>query len=191
MTALRVFLEPLTQHYEQDRLFEQHPYGDYHAPFLRVRELFAEHGIEVHTADLLLDRDYAADLNVYFSLGNLHNYKRFIARDDTILSALFHMEAPIIHPSTYRNTPEASRYFERIYSFTTPDALEPFGCAGLAFAQFRIPEPHDGVLDRLWSRQPRKFLTMISQNRRPPLSWNELYSERPRALEHFQPHRFD
>ena len=152
---------------------------------MRVQEVFREYGIDVHTADFLLNGRYTADQNVYFALGNVSNYKKVAVRDDSILSGLFHLEAPIIHPSTYRATREASAYFSRVYSFTTPDALEPFDCAGLAFTQFRIPAPRDAVIDEYWDRQPRKFLTMISQNRRPPLSWNELYSERPRALEHF------
>ena len=132
MSGVRVFLDPISPHFAEDRLFEQHPHGDFHAPYMRVQEVFREYGIDVHTADFLLNGRYTADQNVYFALGNVSNYKKVAVRDDSILSGLFHLEAPIIHPSTYRATREASAYFSRVYSFTTPDALEPFDCAGLA-----------------------------------------------------------
>ena len=183
-----VFLDPITHHFEHDRLFEQHPYGDFHAPFLHAKRMLEARGYPVHTADRLLAGEYARDVNVYFALGNIRNYRRLAARGDTILSGLFHFEAPIIHPTTYRETPEASRYFKRIYSFSTPDALAPFGCGGVTLRKFMIPEPYDGIHDGfedLWSRGDRKFLCMISQNKLPNLWYQELYTERLRLLEHF------
>lgn len=183
-----VFLDPITQHYERDRLFEQHWYGDFHAPFLHAKEALEAHGFAVHTADYLLDGEREGAINLYFALGNIRNYRRLAERGDVILSGLFHLEAPIVHPTTYRTTPDASRFFKRIYSFSTPEALAPFGCAGLSFRKCMIPEPYDGrepQFEELWRRKDRKFLCMISQNKLPNLSWNELYTERLRLLEHF------
>ena len=145
-------------------------------------------GYHVHTADYLLSEERVYDLNVYFALGNVRNYRRIEKREDTIPSALFHFEAPIIHPTTYRETPAASRVFKRVYSFSTPEALAPFGCGRVKLEPFRIPEPYDGFderFDALWRRRDRKFLCMISQNKLPNLDYRELYTERLRLLEHF------
>ncbi len=187
MTAngISVFLGPITQHFGRDRLFEQHPYGDYHTPFLRVRETFAEYGIPVHSADLLANGEAGSDVNAYFALGTLASYKTLAERSDVHLSGLFHFEAPIVHPSTYRGTPEAARYFNRVYSFSTPQGLAPFGCGDVALEKFCIPQPFDEVFDELWKRRDRKFLALVSQNKLPVLDYNELYTERLRALEHF------
>jgi hypothetical protein len=150
--------------------------------------VFAERGIDVHTADFLLRGEKRAATNLYFALGTIRNYRRVAERQDAILSGLFHFEAPIVHPTTYRETPSASRFFKRVYSFSTPEALAYFGCAGLSFRKFMIPEPYDGIDDRferLWSRGDRKFLCMITQNKLPTLDYHELYTERLRLLEHF------
>jgi hypothetical protein len=188
MTQTTVFLDPITHHFEKDRLFDQHPYGDYHAPFLHVKRTLEARGFRVHTADHLLASPRTLERHVYFALGNVTNYKAVAARGDTILSGLFHFEAPIIHPTTYRETPAASRVFRRVYSFSTPEALAPFGCGEMRFHKFMIPEPYDGIEDgfeALWQRRDRKFLCMISQNKLPNLYLNELYTERLRLLEHF------
>lgn len=188
MTGVQVFLDPITPHFEGDRLFEQHPYSDFHNQWVHVRDVFERRGIPVHTADSLVSGERGGDVNVYFAIGTIRNYMKLAPRDDVVLSGLFHFEAPIVHPTTYRETPEASKYFKRVYSFSTPEALAPFGCAGLRFRKFMIPEPYDGrepKFEELWKRKDRKFLCMISQNKLPNLYWKELYTERLRLLEHF------
>lgn len=186
--GVTVFLDPITHHFEHDRLFAQHPYGDFHAPFLHAKELLERHGYSVHTGDYLVAGQHLGDVNIYFALGNVRNYRRVCQRTDTIPSGLFHFEAPIIHPSTYRETPEASKVFRRVFSFSTTEALAPFGCADLTLRKFMIPEPYDGVQDgfeELWRRGDRKFLCMISQNKLPNMWYRELYTERLRLLEYF------
>lgn len=185
-SELAVFIEPITRHFRADRLFAPLGIaGSYHEPYLAVREALGARSIPVHTADLLLSGERGAALNLYFSMGNLENYRQLARRDDVVLSGLFHIEAPIIHPSTYRRTADASKVFRRIFSFSTPEALSEFGCAGLTFQRYCIPEPYDGVLPQLWANRDRRFLTIISQNKRPPLANNELYTERLRVIEHF------
>ena len=182
-----VFLDPITQHFRRDRLFGGGRAGHHSGPYEHVRDVFASRGIDVHTADYLLRGEHVAERNMYFSFGNLRNYKSLVGRNDVVLSGFFHIEAPIIHPTTYRDTPEASEFIRRIYSFSTPEALAPFGCGGMTFRSYRIPEPYHGIdgYEELWSRRDRKFLCMISQNKQPKLSYNELYTERLRLLEHF------
>jgi hypothetical protein len=186
--SVGVFLDPITQHFAEDRLFEQHHYGDYHMPFLRSKEALEARGYHVHTADYLVSGEIGYDVNVYISQGNLTNYRKLAERDDVIRSALFHFESPIVHPSTYRKTPAAAPYFRRIYSFTTPQELEPFGCGDLELEEFRIPSPYAGFderFDELWQRRDRKFLCMINQNKLPNHHYRELFTERLVILEHF------
>lgn len=187
--TVALFLDPVTQHFAEDRLFGAHPYGEYNAPFIHVKQVFEARGMPVHTADFLLRDTYTAATNVYFSIGNVRNYRRVVDRGDTILSGLFQIEAPIIHPSTYRETPEASRWFRRVYSFSTPEALQPFGCGNVRLCRYFIPQPYDGIVEdgfeELWHRRDRRFLCMISQNKLPVLDYRELYTERLRLLAHF------
>jgi len=122
---------------------------------------------------------------VYFSMGIMSNYRELARRGDVVLSGLFTFEAPIVQPSTYRGLREASRYFKRIFSYTTGDALARYGCAGLKFTRFCIPYTHSRVFDELWRREERKFLTLLNYNRLCRRSWHELYTERLRALEFF------
>lgn len=181
-----VFIEPITHHFAEDRLFYPAAhYGTHHEPFAAVREAFKPHGIPVHTADRLRDGSVRADTNVYFSIGNARHYRRLAKREDVVLSSFFHFEAPIVHPSVYRETPRLARAFQRVYSFSTPQALAPFGCGGVRLESFRIPEPRGEVIEELWSRGERRFLTMISQNKRAMRSTNEIYTERLRAFEYF------
>ncbi|MBI4454512.1 MAG: hypothetical protein HY644_01290 [Acidobacteria bacterium] len=106
-------------------------------------------------------------------------------RKDTVLSSFFAFEAPIVEPSLYTKLPEISRYFRRVYSYSTAQALQPFVCRDVSLLQFHIPQAYDDVFEHLWRKEDRKFLTMINSNKLPRLYRQELYQERLRALQHF------
>jgi len=188
VTDISVFVEPVTHHFLRNELFNpksRHNIDGAHAPYFYLRDLFQAQGIEVNTGDYLVRGEKTNRLNVYFSLGIIKNYRELAERKDVILSSFFTMEAPIVAPSNYRELPRISRYFRRIYSYTTPEALTRYGCKGLTFEPFCIPYPYDGPLEQLWSRTDRKFLVMLNYNRLCRRSWQELYTERLRALEYF------
>ncbi len=183
-----LFIDPVSHHFLRDELFNPRSPANRdncHAPYFHLREVFESKGIEVHTADFLMSGERVSGANVYFSFGCLSNYEALSKRKDTILSGFISIEAPSTQPSVFRALPRVSRYFKRVYSYTTGDAVARFGCAGLQFRKFFIPQPYDRVFDHLWSRQDRQFLTLISSNRLPRIDWNELYTERHRALEYF------
>lgn len=189
---IAVFVDPVSHHFLKDELFNpsnpNNIEGAHDAYFL-LRETFEAAGIRSHTADSLMHQENLASQNVYFSFGILDNYKRLASRQDVVLSGLFTFEAPTVQPSLYRHLADASRHFRRIFSYTTPDALARFGCAGLSFRPFNIPYPFSHVLDDLWAREDRRFLTMLNWNRLSRTTWQELYTERLRALEFFS--RYD
>lgn len=189
---ITVFIDPVTHHFLRNELFNPdgfHNIDGAHAPYFHIRDLFAANGIEVHTADYLRSGEKTNRLNVYFSLGMVDKYRRLATRDDVVLSGVFTFEAPIVQPSIYRALPRLSRSFRRIYSYTTPDALERFGCRGLHFNKLHIPYPRNRIIEELWSNSDRKFLTLLNWNRLCRRTWNELYTERLRALEFFS--RYD
>jgi hypothetical protein len=181
-----IFIEPISPRFGEDRLLHPHGIrGSYYEPYGLVRELFAARGIPVHTADFLRRGEDVRETNLYFAISNLSGYRELASRSDVILSALFHTEAPIVQPSVYRGTPRASRHFNRVFSFSTPAALDRFGCGDVALQRSLIPEPSNEVYDDLWQRGDRDFLAIVTQNRLPVLTDQELYTERLRAIEFF------
>lgn len=183
---IAVFVEPISHHFLEDKLFDPHRNaGSYYEPYGLVRDLFAERGIPVHTADFLRRGFDVRAVNVYFSIANLAHYAPLIERDDVVLSALFHTEAPIVQPSVYRGTARAARHFRRVYSFSTSSALASYGCGGVTLERSMIPEPRDRPYDELWSRDDRSFMAIVMHNRLPVRNDRELYTERLRAIEFF------
>lgn len=185
---ISIFIDPSSHHFFHDELFNaQSPHNLDEAlnAYIYLRDLFQSAGIEVHTGDYLLRGEKINRRNVYFSLGVLRNYKTLAKRRDVILSGLFTMEAPIVQPSLYKSLPEASNHFKRIYSYTTGEALARYGCRRLSLSKFHIPYPYSHVIDELWQKTDRKFLNLLNCNRLCRRTWQELYTERLRAVEYF------
>ena len=95
------------------------------------------------------------------------------------------MEAPIVQPSTYRELRRISQCFRRTYCYAPSHALARFGCAGLRFEKFCIPYCREGIIEDLWKKEDRKFLTLLNYNRLCRNTWQELYTERLRGVEYF------
>ncbi len=188
LTDISVFIDPASRHFLGNELFNRrnpHNIDGAHAPYFYLQELFESSGIPVNTADYLVRGERINKRNVYFSLGVTDHYELLSRRKDVILSAFFTMEAPIVYPSLFRSLPKISRHFKRIYSYSTNTALARFGCAGVPLRKFHIPYPYDRVIDELWRRTDRKFLTLLNYNRLCRMKWQELYTERLRALAYF------
>ena len=73
-----------------------------------------------------------------------------------------------------------------MYSFAGDEEMRPFLRAPVAFRPFRFPYPFDGVVQEVWERGDRGFLTIINGNKVPRLDVRELYSERLRAVAFFE-----
>jgi hypothetical protein len=187
-SGLSVFIDPPSQHFERNRLFDRNgntgASDNALAPYLAVHDWFAERGVPVNTADLIDLRENGGH-SVYVSLGIRDRYKRLAKRDDVTLSAFFAFECPVVEPRLYRELYPASRLFKRIFTYSTAEALKPFLTGPVEFQHFRYPQFFDSVHEDIWSRGERKFLVMINGNKVPRLPVNELYSERLRALAFF------
>jgi hypothetical protein len=138
----------------------------------------------VHTADFLPEQE-GSTANIYVSTGMLDNYRRFAQRRDTVLSAYFALECPIVEPAMFRGLIDAQRYFKRIFCYSDSDSLARFVGRPMQFLPCRYPAAFEDVHEPIWKGSERKFLVMINTNRLPRIAFRELYSERLRAIEFF------
>jgi hypothetical protein len=186
---VRLYIDPPSHHFLRDRLFDRGAakYGgdDLLAPHVHLRDWFEERGLPVHTADRLLERDNGADRAVYVSFGMLDKYEELASRPEVTVSAFFGFECPIVEPSMYRELPRAQRFFRRLFSWTDASTLLRFTGTPVRVERFWWPQSFDRVHDPLWRRTGRRFLVMINANKLPRVYWNELYTERMRAVEFF------
>lgn len=186
--AVALYIDPPSHHFLGDRLFNADDgrlNGDrVNYPFTRLREHFVARGIPVHTADYLPRQD-DGKCNLYVSMGITANYRRLAHRPDVVLSAFFAMECPIVDPVMYREMGHAQHLFKRIYSWSDSPSLERFVGGPLRCLPYRWPQAYDDACEPTWSREQRKFLVMINGNKLPGLYFQELYTERLRAVEFF------
>ncbi len=186
---ISLYIDPPSHHFLNDKLFEidqARLAGDnLMAPYAHLRSYLETKGIRVHTADKMPALSNRGR-NIFVSLGRRGSYKSLANRSDTILSAFFAMECPIVDPVLYRELPEVQRYFRRVFSWSDTTSLERFTGSPVQLRKFHWPQSFDDVHEKLWCRQDRKFMVMINSNKLPRLYWRELYTERLRAIEYFE-----
>lgn len=187
-SSVALFIDPPTYHFEHDRLFELEAApvsGDaILTPFIHLRKVLNEQGVEVHTADQLKSGDgRRAGANLYMSLGIRRSYAKLA--ESVTLSAFFVPECPVADPRLYEDLSEVSGYFKRMYSFSTDEAVRPFLREPISFRPFRYPYPFNDVDQAAWSIRDRRFLVIINANKVPRLHARELYTERLLAIEYF------
>lgn len=178
----------MTPHFLRNELFNRgsvHNVDGTHRAYFHLRELLESQGIEVNTADYLVAGQKRNKVNVYFSLGRTENYRRLAEDKDVVLSGYFTMDAPIVVPSHFKGLRTASRYFKRIFCYSTPEALARYGCRGLKFEKLYIPYYADRVMPELWANENRSFLCLLNYNRLCRRTWRELYTARLDACEYF------
>jgi alpha(1,3/1,4) fucosyltransferase len=190
--SVTLFLDPLNHQLEGDRLFDADnaPTAGERIlePYVHLRAWLAERGVATHTGDLLERGDVeASELNLYATMGMRTRYRTLARRPDTILSAFFVNECPIVEPRLFAELNEADTQFRRMYSFAGDDEMRPFLRAPVSFRPFRFAYPFDRVVEEAWERGDRGFLTIINGNKVPRLAVRELYSERMRAVAYFEP----
>ena len=185
-----LFVDPLSPHFEGDRLFDSRnsPFGgdDILGPYTHLRRRLEALGVRVHTADLLLSGEVPpSGRNLYVTMGMTNKYRKLARRRDVVMSAFFVPECPIAEPRLFRELHSASRLFKRMYCFSGDEAVRPFLTGPVSFRPFRFPQAFDDVNSAAWPKRHRKFLTIINANKLPRLWTNELYTERLRAVAYF------
>lgn len=188
MTVQAVFLDPSSDHFLQNRLFDV---SDAHLnrdgtllPFARLRAHLVTQGVQAHTADKLRDGSERHGINHYWSLGSIKGYKDFIYSNDVKLRGIILMEPPLVRPDLYEALPELTSFFEEVYLHNTVG--DGYSLAGVRQEQLRPlfwPQPHGDVLPEHWGRTQRlNKLVVIAGNHNPGLRKPELYSERIKAI---------
>jgi hypothetical protein len=190
--GVTLFIDPFSRHFLQDRLFESESgaYGgeDIQGPWIFLRSWLSDRGVSVFTADRLLTRKQHDEHNVYMSFGMKDNAHVLARRGDVTMSTLFLFEGPIVEPTLYSELADVQDCFKRVYSFSDEESLAPFLRRPVELRHFCLPSPVDDIDEEAWAARDRKFLVMINGNKLPRLYFNELYTERMRAVEFFGRH---
>ncbi len=186
---ITLFIDFVSTRFYNDALFNvnNNPFAGDNilAPYVYLRNWLVERGIKVHTADYLLRWEKCSKTNLYISMGPLQNYPVLSQRTDVILSAYFALECPIVEPSQYLALEEVQKYFKRILSFSDSESLQPFLRSPIACQPFLIPQSFESVHEEIWQQSDRRFLVMMNSNKLPRIYWQELYTERLKAVEFF------
>jgi len=204
-----IFLDPSSRWFYQDRLFQEDRAintDDRLRPFIELSRSLSKKGIDVHTADYLVDRQLGAQYDIYYSFGILTNYDKLAEREDVIMGSFYIMEPPVTGPQLYHELSGLTERFSKVYVHNTEGSgYERYFCNQSNLRKFFWPQVENGVIEHLWNNEDRGFLTMISSNKTPPpylqvsrgqnpigfrislnknpgLKDSELYSERIRAL---------
>jgi hypothetical protein len=117
-----IFIDPSSQKYYQDRLFQDDPVLNRNnclSLFIELSKSLFEQGIHVHTADYLVNRQLGAKYNVYYSFGMLMHYKKVARRKDVILGSFYIIDSLVITLHLYREVSRLTHYFNKIYVHNT------------------------------------------------------------------------
>jgi hypothetical protein len=186
--GINLFIDPFSRHFYHDALFDANSLLNRDGslgPYIYLREWLTQRGIAVHTADYLFRNEIPDAKNLYVSLGIWEHYRGLAKRGNIELLAFFAVECPIVEPLLYRELKDAQHYFKHIFTTSDSASLERFTDGPIRCESFRYPIPYEDVDAATWKQTERKFLTMINTNRLPRLNWQELYTERLRAVEYF------
>ena len=204
-----VFIDPSSEHYYEDRLFQDDPVlnrDNCLSPFHELRNSLLEKGIQVHTADYLSGGQPGTQCTIYCSFGILANYKQLAEREGIIMGSFYITEPPVAGLPLYHELSRLTKYFDRVYVHNIEgSAYERYFSHQPNLRKLFYPQVENGIIEHLWNNKDRGFLTMInsnktvspylqvsrgqnpigfkiSLNKNPGLKDTELYSERIRAL---------
>lgn len=184
----KIYIDPPSSAYYEDKLFDTSNEvlnrDDTLVPFLELQIKKNEQGIDVHTADFLLNQDYIEGGGDYYSLGVLDNYKALVNRDDIHLKAFVIFEPPVVDPTLYKALPDLTAAFDQVYVHNIiGDGYSLDGVDTTKLRQLFWPQPRHEVIEKFWERTDRKDrIVVINGNHIPRRVPNELYSKRIEAM---------
>jgi alpha(1,3/1,4) fucosyltransferase len=185
---LNIYIDPAYKAYYQDRLFDENDSvlnrDDTLAPFVRVRDALLKDGHNVHTADYLLAHNEGEQSGDYYSFGVLENYQLVSKIPGLRMRAFVIYEPPVVAPHLYRELPQLTKAFERVYIHNTDgDGYDLNGVDTSRLKKFYWPQPRSEVVQAFWNIEDRlRRIVVINGNHKPISSNNELYSKRIEAI---------
>lgn len=183
-----LFIDPSYPVYNGNVLFQldsKYNRDNCNLPFAYLKEVANSRGIEVFTADYLINGIKKADINIYCSFGELRNYKKLSRRKDVILSSILTFEPPLICPKYYREILTLRKYFQRVFSFSEKEGIEDFVRDEIFLEKLYYCQPENVVRPELWGRNDRGFLVTVIANKWPNFLRQGLYRERIKAVLYF------
>jgi alpha(1,3/1,4) fucosyltransferase len=184
----KIYIDPSYKDYYQDGLFDiSNPKlnrDDSLQPLHRLQKALNGIGTEIHTADYL--PEFAQD-NIaisYYSLGLMDKYHELSTRPDVKLRAFIIMEPPAVAPHLYRELPELTRHFERVYVHNTQgDGYSLKHVDQSRLRTFYWPQPCNGPIEPYWSNKSRLHrIVVINGNHIPRSLRGQLYGKRIAAM---------
>lgn len=195
MTHQAVFIDPSSDHFLQDRLFDIDDHDLNRdgtlLPFIRLKEHLAAQGVPAFTADKLRNGAERRTVNHYWSLGITDHYRKLAAERDVRLRGFLLMEPPLVRPDLYASLPEITAAFDAVYVHNTVgDGYSLDNVMRHKLRPLFWPQPYDDVLATYWDNTQRhNKLVVIAGNHNPGLRKPELYSERIKAVAELSDHQ--
>jgi hypothetical protein len=181
----KVFIDPTYANFENDSLFNgDNPFLNRDGtlvPFIKLKKDLESKGMKVHTFDLRknFSEDELRDAG-YISLGNVQNLEE-VQRLGMRPLAFFLMEPPLVLTRPYKNLPQISQVFEKVFIHNVEgDCYDLSGVKTEVLRKFYWPQPFTSVVDTFWSKKNRKnSVVIINGHHRPKRMFRkELYSDR-------------
>lgn len=188
MTKQAVFIDPSSEHFLCDRLFNLEDSNLNRdgtlIPFVLLREYLAKQGIPVFTADKLRDGSERRDLNHYWSLGLIDSYQDFVGDPAVRLSGFILFEPPLVLPKVYSELPKLTSHFEKVFVHNIiGDGYSLEGVCRDRLRKLHWPQPYADVLPQFWNNKNRiNKLVVVAGNHNPGRYSPEFYSERIKAI---------
>jgi hypothetical protein len=193
----RVFLDPWKKNLLENGIFRGpsgKPGEDFvPTPWVYLRQACKDAGIDLLTADYMPRAESTGPKHLYYSFGQIRGLTTICQRPDVIPAGIYLFEPPIgvarPQDDLYRRLPLLAKTFKRIHTTSPLAAIRRFVDVPeqIPLHPFCYPQPLNEVIDALWARKDRKFLTMINSYSYSPLPVREYYSERVVALRYFAP----
>lgn len=179
-----IFIDPSYKAFYNDLLFSDDPVLNRDGQLAMFKLLNSQYN--THTADYLLQNQFTSELNYYYSLGILNNYKNLSKRKDVILQDFYILEPPVVAPKLYKHLPELTKYFKRVFVHNTNG--NGYSLANVDKSKlYKLywPQPYNEPIQEYWGNTDRGFLCLINSNIKATMKQNELYSKRLDTIIYF------
>jgi alpha(1,3/1,4) fucosyltransferase len=183
-----IYIDPAYKAYYQDRLFDENDKflnrDDTLAPIIRVKSALQKIDVSIRTADFLFSGKNLVGEADYYSFGVIENYQNLSKHLNIKMRAFVIFEPPVVAPHLYRELPQLTKVFERVYIHNVDgDGYSLKGVDTSKLSKFYWPQPRNEVIESIWSLRNRQRKIVVINGNHKPVSFNrELYSKRIEAI---------
>lgn len=157
--------------------------------FKYLKENCLKEGIDLHTCDYFDINSNEKSVHIFM---RQWPFEHLAGKKNVVLGAYYIWEPPVLintYPEDqYNNLERISQVFHKVYAaptFNSIRAILPDLSPDLQISKTFLHQPYDSVVESLWKRKDRNFLTLIANYNLCSLKKNELYTERIKAIKFF------